>query len=206
MSIRTPAPERVVLASGNAGKLAELNALLGEWHCQVLPQSDFDTPEAAETGDSFVENALLKAHNAAHHCGLPAIADDSGLVVDALGGAPGIFSARYAGPDASDEDNNRKLLAELEGLEAGQRKARFHCALVYLRHWQDPNPVICEASWEGEILEQGIGDHGFGYDPLFFVPARACSSAQLLAEVKNRISHRGRALQKLLSALQREYA
>jgi XTP/dITP diphosphohydrolase len=206
MSTETPAPKRVVLASGNPGKLAELQALLAVWSCEVVPQSDFNTPEVAETGDSFVENALLKAHHAAHHSGLPAIADDSGLVVDTLDGAPGIYSARYAGPGASDADNNHKLLAALEGLAPGERSARFHCALVYLRHWQDPNPIICEASWEGEILERPAGENGFGYDPLFLVPGEGCSSAQLRSETKNRLSHRGRALQKLLAALQREYS
>lgn len=206
MPTKTAAPERVVLASGNAGKLAELQALLGEWSCEVVPQSDFDTPDVAETGESFVENALLKAHHAAHHCGLPAIADDSGLVVDALDGAPGIYSARYAGPGASDADNNRKLLAKLDGLRPDERTARFHCALVYLRHWQDPNPIICQASWEGEILERAAGENGFGYDPLFLVPDQGCSSAQLPGEIKNHLSHRGRALRQLLVALQREYS
>jgi XTP/dITP diphosphohydrolase len=206
MSNKPPAPAQVVLASGNPGKLAEFRILLSDWQCEVLPQADFGTPEIAETGDSFVENALLKAHHAAHHSGLPAIADDSGLLVDALGGAPGIFSARYSGPGASDADNNRKLLAELEGLTDAQRSARFHCALVYLRHWQDPNPIISQASWEGVILETAVGENGFGYDPLFYVPDQACSSAQLPQELKNRISHRGRALQQLLAALQREYS
>jgi XTP/dITP diphosphohydrolase len=200
----TPVPARVVLASGNVGKLAEFNALLGDWRCEVVPQADFDTPEAAETGDSFVENALLKAHAAAHHCNLPAIADDSGLVVDALDGAPGIFSARYAGPEATDSDNNAKLLTAMAGLATAQRGARFHCALVYLRHWQDPNPIICQASWEGVILEQAEGDGGFGYDPLFYVPSHQCSSARLARDIKNRISHRGQALQHLLAALQQE--
>ena len=205
MSTSEPFPARLVLASGNPGKLAELSALLGEWGCEVHAQSEYGTPEAAETGDSFVENALLKAHGAAHHCQLPAIADDSGLIVDALDGAPGIYSARYAGPGATDADNNARLLAELKDVPAGQRSARFHCALVYLRHWQDPNPIICEASWEGEILERPSGDKGFGYDPLFFVPEQGCSSAQLDRELKNRISHRGRALQLLLAALHKAY-
>ena len=206
MSTNTPAPDKLVLASGNAGKLAEFKALLAQWRCEVVPQSVFNTPAVAETGDSFVENALLKAHTAAHHCDLPAIADDSGLVVAALDGAPGIFSARYAGPTATAADNNRKLLEELAGIPAAQRHAHFHCALVYLRHWQDPNPIICQASWEGVILEQEMGENGFGYDPLFFVPEQGASCAQLAAETKNRISHRGRALQQLLTALQHEYS
>ena len=206
MSIKAAAPLRVVLASGNPGKLAEFNSLLAQWQCEVVAQGDFNTPEVEETGESFVENALLKAHAAAHHCGLPALADDSGLIVDALGGAPGIYSARYAGSDASDADNNRKLLAEMEGLPRLQRSARFHCALVYLRHWQDPNPIISQASWEGIILEQASGEGGFGYDPLFYVPAHDCSSAQMPPGVKNQISHRAQALQLMLAALRNEYS
>jgi XTP/dITP diphosphohydrolase len=201
----TEIPNRVVLASANPGKLAEFNQLLANWQCQVLAQADFATPAVAETGDSFVENALLKAHTAAHHCGLPAIADDSGLEVDALDGAPGIYSARYAGEAASDADNNRRLLRELEGVAPPQRSARYHCALVYLRHWQDPNPLICQASWEGRILETAAGDGGFGYDPLFYIPDLDCSAAQLTPAIKNSISHRGKALQLLLAALQREF-
>jgi XTP/dITP diphosphohydrolase len=199
-------PPRLVLASGNAGKVTELQALLSDWHCQVMPQSDFATPSVEETGDSFVENALLKAHAAAHHCGLPAIADDSGLEVDALDGAPGIYSARYAGSEASDADNNQKLLQQLQGVALERRSARFRCALVYLRHWQDPNPVICQAHWEGLILEQCAGDGGFGYDPLFFVPQAGCTSAQLSRESKNHLSHRGQALRMLLASLQQEFA
>ncbi len=201
----TEIPHRVVLASANPGKLAEFKQLLANWQCQVLAQADFATPAAAETGDSFVENALLKAHAAAHHCGIPAIADDSGLEVDALDGAPGIYSARYAGESASDADNNRRLLRELEGVAPAQRSARYHCALVYLRHWQDPNPLICQASWEGRILETACGDGGFGYDPLFYVAELDCSAAQLTPAVKNSISHRGKAMQLLLATLQHEF-
>ncbi len=197
-------PHRIVIASGNRGKLAEFARLLAHWDCDAVPQSEFAVPEVAETGDSFVENALLKAHAAAQYSGLPAIADDSGLVVDALGGAPGIYSARYAGEDASDADNNRKLLAALDGVPEQQRSARFHCALVYLRHWQDPNPVICQAQWEGRILEEPAGDAGFGYDPLFFAPAEGMSAAQLDPETKNRVSHRGQAMALLLAVLERE--
>jgi XTP/dITP diphosphohydrolase len=195
----------VVLASGNPGKLAEFNRLLADWHCQVVPQSDFAAPAVDETGDSFVENALLKAHAAAHHCGLPALADDSGIEVDVLGGAPGIYSARFAGESATNADNNRKLLEGLQGIEPAQRTARYQCALVYLRHWQDPNPIICQASWEGRILESPSGDGGFGYDPLFFVPELDCSAAMLAPDIKNDISHRGKALRLLLAALQREF-
>ena len=208
MSTRKPAaaPQRVVLASGNSGKLKEFSSLLREWQCEVVPQSKFATPSVAETGDSFVENALLKAHAAAHHCDLPAIADDSGLEVDALNGAPGIYSARFSGPGATDSENNLELLAELAAVAPEERGARFCCALVYLRHWQDPNPIICQASWEGRILQEEAGDNGFGYDPLFFVPQQGCSSAQLPPELKNRISHRGLAMQQLLAALRREYS
>jgi XTP/dITP diphosphohydrolase len=199
-------PLRLVLASGNAGKVAELQDLLSHWHCQVIPQSDFATPSVEENGDSFAENALLKARAAARHCGLPAIADDSGLEVDALKGAPGIFSARYAGSEASDADNNQKLLQALRRVPMERRNARFRCALVYLSHWQDPKPLICQAQWEGLILEQCSGEGGFGYDPLFFIPAEGCTSAQLSRESKNRLSHRGQALQMLLSTLQGQFA
>jgi XTP/dITP diphosphohydrolase len=205
MKRNNPPPSKVVLASGNAGKLAEFAQLLKQWRCEIVPQSLFATPEAAETGDSFVENALLKAHNAAQHTGLPAIADDSGLEVAALDGAPGVFSARYAGENASDEDNNRKLLEALAGLPAAQRSARFRCALVYLRHWQDPNPIICEGSWDGRIIEKPRGQGGFGYDPLFFVEEQDCTSAELPRDMKNQLSHRGQAMARLLAKLQQEY-
>jgi XTP/dITP diphosphohydrolase len=197
-------PYRIVIASGNRGKLAEFARLLAKWDCEAVPQSEFAIPAVAETGDSFVENALLKAHAAAQYSGLPAIADDSGLEVDAIGGAPGIYSARFAGEDASDEANNRKLLEALEDVPEGQRTARFLCALVYLRHWQDPNPVICQAHWEGRILTTPAGDSGFGYDPLFFSPAQGCSAAELDPDTKNQVSHRGQAMALLLSALERE--
>ena len=205
MKSNSPAPAKIVLASGNKGKLNEFAELLTQWQCEVLPQSVFETPEAAETADSFVGNALLKAHNAAHHTGLPAIADDSGLEVDALDGAPGIFSARYAGESATDQDNNRKLIAALAGLPASQRSARFRCALVYVRHWQDPEPIICEGRWEGRIIDQPSGEQGFGYDPLFFIDEQACTSAELPRALKNQLSHRGQAMQLLLAELQREY-
>lgn len=197
-------PHRVVIASGNRGKLAEFADLLAQWDCEAVPQSAFEIQPVDETGDSFVENALLKANAASHHSGLPAIADDSGLIVDALGGAPGIYSARYAGEQATDTDNNAKLLAALQGVPEEQRTARFHCALVFLRHWQDPNPVICQADWEGRILLEPAGVGGFGYDPLFFVPAEGSSAAELDSATKNRISHRGQAMAALLSALEQE--
>jgi XTP/dITP diphosphohydrolase len=192
---------RAVLASGNAGKVRELGQLLADAHIEVLPQSSFGVPEAEETGLTFVENAILKARNAARHTGLPALADDSGIEVDALNGAPGIYSARYAGPGASDEDNLYKLLAALEGLPEGQRGARFQCVIVYLRHAEDPTPLICQGTWEGRILTAPRGVNGFGYDPVFFVPDEGVSSAELAPETKNRLSHRGQALRKLLEGL-----
>ncbi|HDK37460.1 MAG TPA: RdgB/HAM1 family non-canonical purine NTP pyrophosphatase, partial [Thiolapillus brandeum] len=165
------------------------------------PQSDFNIPEIEETGLTFVENAILKARNAATLSGLPAIADDSGLEVDALKGAPGIYSARFAGPNASDADNNQKMLEALADVPDEQRTARFQCLMVYMRHELDPVPIICQGSWEGRILREPQGENGFGYDPLFFVAEKNCSAAELPAEVKNAMSHRGKALQCLLQAL-----
>ncbi len=193
--------QRIVLASNNKGKVREIGQLLADQDMEVVPQSTFDIPEIEETGLTFVENAILKARNAAAHSGLPAIADDSGLEVDALKGAPGIYSARFAGPNASDTDNNRKMLTELEHIPENQRTARFQCLMVYLRHEVDPVPIICQGTWEGRILREPQGDNGFGYDPLFFVPEKNCSAAELPAEVKNAMSHRGKALQCLLQAL-----
>lgn len=193
--------EHIVLASNNAGKVREINQLLAESHIDVVPQSAFGVGEVAETGLSFVENAIIKARHAALHSGLPAIADDSGLEVDALEGAPGIYSARYAGPEGDDAANNAKLLAALEGFSEEARDARFQCVLVYLRHANDPVPIICQGTWEGRILHAPRGDNGFGYDPLFFVPTHGCSSAELDPATKNRLSHRGQALRKLCAAL-----
>jgi XTP/dITP diphosphohydrolase len=191
----------IVLASSNPGKLREINQMLGDLHLAVVPQSDFNVPEVEETGLTFVENALLKARTAARHARLPAIADDSGLEVDHLNGAPGIYSARYAGKDANDEENRRKLLADLKGVPEEDRTARFQCLMVYLRHEHDPTPIICQGTWEGSILFEPRGIHGFGYDPVFFVPTHGCSSAELPPEVKNALSHRGQALCALVAAL-----
>jgi XTP/dITP diphosphohydrolase len=193
--------KQIVLASGNAGKLRELNHILSPIGVELLSQAEFDVPEVAETGLSFVENAIIKARAAAGHTGLPAIADDSGLEVDVLNGEPGIHSARYSGD--GDTANNAKLLRELAGLPEEQRSARFQCVLVYMRHALDPTPLVCQASWEGRILYEPRGDHGFGYDPLFYVPDQQCSSAELPPEVKNRISHRAKASALLLEALRR---
>jgi XTP/dITP diphosphohydrolase len=192
---------KVVLASGNAGKVREFNQLLGSQHIEVVPQSHFGVPEAAETGLTFVENAILKARNAALHTGLPAVADDSGIEVDALNGAPGIYSARYAGEGASDEANLRKLLVALEGVPEARRTARFQCLIVFLRHAEDPTPLVCQGTWEGAILTAPRGENGFGYDPVFLVPGRGVSSAELPPDEKNRLSHRGQALRSLLEAL-----
>ena len=192
----------VVLASANPGKLREINQLLAGLDLNVVPQSDFNAPEAEETGLSFVENAILKARNAARHAGHPAIADDSGLEVDVLNGAPGIYSARYAGRGASDAVNLNKLLADLAGVPEAERGARFQCIMVYLRHEVDPSPIVCQGTWEGRILFEARGANGFGYDPVFYVPTHACSSAELLPEVKNSLSHRGQALRKLVAALE----
>ena len=193
--------QRIVLASNNKGKVREISELLSDKQMEVLPQSEFSIPEVEETGLTFVENAILKARNAAALSGLPAIADDSGLEVDALDGAPGIYSARYAGPGATDADNNAKLLTELADIPEAERTARFQCIMVYMRHANDPTPIICQGTWEGRILHQPQGENGFGYDPLFFVPEKNCSAAQLPGEVKNSMSHRGTALQALVGKL-----
>jgi len=196
--------QKIVLASGNKGKLKEFQLLLGQEGFEVLPQSDFDFPEAIEDGLSFVENAIIKARHACRHTGLPAMADDSGLAVDALRGQPGIYSARFAGEGASDADNNQKLLNSLVGLPTQERRARFHCVLVYMRHSEDPTPIICHGQWEGQILQQLSGDNGFGYDPLFYVPELDCASAELSKEQKNKISHRGKAMKVLLAQLSQQ--
>ncbi|MFK8047335.1 MAG: RdgB/HAM1 family non-canonical purine NTP pyrophosphatase [Halioglobus sp.] len=196
-------PQIVVLASGNSGKLAEFSALLKPLNMQLKFQSEFQTPEVPEDGLSFVENAIIKARAAAKHTGHPALADDSGLEVGFLNGAPGIYSARFSGVNGehADRENNARLLRELEGVPQEQRNARFVCVLVYMRHWQDPTPLVCQGTWDGQILTQPSGINGFGYDPLFFVPTYNCSSAELVSADKNRISHRAQASQKLLEAL-----
>jgi XTP/dITP diphosphohydrolase len=195
--------QRIVLESGNRGKVREFSELLAERDISIVPQSDFGVPDAEETGLTFVENAILKARNAASHTGLPAIADDSGLEVDFLNGAPGIYSARYAG-DGGSEANNAKLLEALKGIDEARRGARFQCLLVYLRHADDPTPLICQGTWEGRILTSARGEAGFGYDPLFYVPEEGCSAAELAASRKNEISHRGQALRCLLAAIRRD--
>jgi XTP/dITP diphosphohydrolase len=193
---------QIVLASGNKGKLREFADLFAAFDIEVVPQSEFDVPEAEETGLSFVENAIIKARNAAYHTGLPAIADDSGIEVDYLLGAPGIYSARYSGPNATDESNLQALLYALQDVPEKERAARYQCVLVMMRHSKDPTPMIAQASWEGGILEQKTGDGGFGYDPIFWVPEHQCSAAEITAEQKHAISHRGKAMRQLLDQFQ----
>ena len=193
--------KKIVLASGNKGKVREFNQLFAGLDIEVVPQTEFGVEEVEETGLPFVENAILKARNAAAHTGLPAIADDSGLEVDALKGAPGIYSARYARVGATDAENLNKLLQEIEGVAEAERSARFQCLLVLMGHDKDPTPIICQGTWEGQITTAAQGENGFGYDPVFFVPQHDCTAAQLSAEVKNRLSHRGQALSKLLAAM-----
>ena len=193
--------KRIVLASNNAGKIREINQLLENSGIEVLPQAQFDIEDAIEDGLTFVENAIIKARHAAKHSGLPAIADDSGIEVDALNGAPGIYSARFAGEGSSDEENLLKLLNALKHVPDEQRSARFQCLMVYMRHAEDPTPIICQGTWEGRILTAPQGENGFGYDPVFFVPEQNCSSAELDAATKNSLSHRGKALQQLVKRL-----
>ena len=190
--------KQVVLASGNPGKLKEMRELLAPSGLDIISQKDLNIPDAEETGLSFVENALLKARNAAAHSGLPAIADDSGIEVDALEGAPGIYSARFAGPGASDTDNNALLLEKLAGVPETERTARYQCLMVFMRHAHDPVPLICQGSWEGRIQDEPRGANGFGYDPHFLVPALGRTAAELPPEEKNRLSHRGQALRELV--------
>jgi XTP/dITP diphosphohydrolase len=196
--------KQIVLASGNRGKVREINQLLSRSGIEVIPQSDFGVPEAEETGLTFVENAILKARNAASHSGLPAIADDSGLEVDALRGAPGIYSARFAGAGASDEENLQELLARMRDVPDPRRTARFQCIMVFMEHAEDPTPLICQGTWEGAILHEPRGEHGFGYDPVFHVPEKGCSSAELDPATKNSLSHRARAIECLVKQLSRE--
>lgn len=195
----------IVLATGNRGKVNELANLLNEHHISVRPQSDFNVPDVPETGTTFVENAIIKARHASKITGLPAIADDSGLEVDALNGAPGVYSARYAGENASDDDNSNKLLLALEDVNDELRSARFHCVLVYMRHENDPTPIICHGKWEGSIYHEKMGEQGFGYDPIFWQESLNMTSAQLPRDLKNKLSHRGQALQQLVPALAREF-
>lgn len=192
---------KVILASGNPGKLKEFQHLLANCGMDVRPQHEYSVEDAEETGLTFVENAILKARHAALATGLPAISDDSGIEVDALKGAPGIYSARFSGIGATDVKNNAKLLEELKDIPEERRSARYQCVLVYMRHGADPTPIICQASWEGRILFEARGENGFGYDPLFYVATHNCSSAELDKSIKSNISHRAQAMKKLLSEI-----
>jgi len=193
--------QKVVLATGNAGKVRELASLLNDFGLDVVAQTELGVESAEETGLTFIENAIIKARHAAQVTGLPAIADDSGLAVDALGGAPGIYSARFAGADASDQQNLEKLLVELQDVPDSERQAQFHCVLVYMRHADDPTPLVCHGSWQGTIARAPAGNGGFGYDPIFVVPEAGKTAAELSADEKRAVSHRGQAVKLLLEAL-----
>nr|WP_043740865.1 RdgB/HAM1 family non-canonical purine NTP pyrophosphatase [Thioalkalivibrio nitratireducens] len=196
----------LVLASGNPGKIREFTTLLQPIGIELIPQSHWSVPEAEETGLTFVENAILKARNAAAHTGMPALADDSGIEVDALNGQPGIYSARYAGPDADDTDNNEKLLEALAGVPRPQRTARFRCVMAFLAHAEDPSPILAEGTWEGLIATKPSGHGGFGYDPIFILPQYGRTSADVPEQVKNRRSHRAQALNAMVAQLTRRMA
>ena len=183
--------KQLVLASGNAGKLRELSVILDDLGYQLHAQAEYGVSEVAETGTTFVENAIIKARHAASLTGLPALADDSGIEVDALDGAPGVYSARFSGPAADDAANNALLVERMQAVPAAERSARYRAVIVFMRHAADPSPLICEGSWEGMIQLQPAGEGGFGYDPYFFLPELGCTSAELSATEKNRISHRG---------------
>jgi len=193
---------KIVLASGNKGKLREFSDLFAAMDIEVIPQSELRVPEAEETGISFVENAIIKARNACEHTGLPAIADDSGIEVDYLLGAPGIYSARYSGDNATAEKNLQALLSALKDVPDNERAARYQCVLVMMRHSKDPTPLICQADWQGRILAKPSGKGGFGYDPIFWVNETNCSAAELTPQEKHAISHRGKAIQKLIAQFQ----
>lgn len=193
--------QKIVLATGNPGKVRELASLLADFGLDVVAQTELGVESVEETGLTFIENALLKARHAAQTTGLPAIADDSGLAVDALGGAPGIYSARFAGADASDQENLDKLLVALKDIPDDQRSAQFHCVLVYMRHGDDPTPLVFHGRWPGMIAHQPVGTAGFGYDPIFYVPELGKTAAELTREEKHAVSHRGQALKLMLDAL-----
>jgi len=194
--------KKIVLATGNAGKVREFAQLLAEFDAEIIPQTQLNVSNVPETGLTFVENALIKARHAAEITGLPAIADDSGIEVDALKGALGIYSARFAGENATDVDNNQLLLQQLQAIPEAERTARYHCVIVYLRHALDPTPLICHGIWEGRVLTAPQGDNGFGYDPLFLIPDQQCTAAQMPPDLKNKLSHRGQAMRELQAALQ----
>jgi len=193
--------EKIVLASGNLNKVREINALLSNTLYEIIPQSKFNIIEADETGTTFLENALIKARNAAEHTNYPVIADDSGIEVDALDGEPGIFSARYAGPNASDKDNLNKLIKNIKGLDPKDCQARFICSMVFLENFDEKEPIIVEGVWEGYVVTNPCGKNGFGYDPIFYIPSLGCTSAELSDNKKNELSHRGKALRLLVKKI-----
>jgi XTP/dITP diphosphohydrolase len=193
--------QEIVLASNNPGKVKEVNELLADTVFHILPQSEFDVVEAEETGLTFVENAILKARNAARYTNHPVIADDSGIAVPALKGRPGIYSARYAGVGASDQENLNKLIEDISPLNEADRKAHFVCVMVFLKHAEDPMPIISQGIWEGIVMTETAGQNGFGYDPMFYVPTHDCMSAELTPDIKNQLSHRGQALTDLIKQI-----
>ena len=193
--------QEIVLASNNSGKVKEVHQLLDDTRFQILPQSEFDVIEVEETGLTFIENALLKARNAARYSHHPVIADDSGIEVLALKGRPGIYSARYAGVDASDEENINKLVEDIMALSEADRRARFVCVMVFLKHAEDPTPLISQGIWDGVVITEPRGEMGFGYDPMFYVPTHDCTSAELSPDIKNQLSHRGQALRQLVKKI-----
>jgi len=197
--------DTVVLASGNKKKLKELSEILSRFEKTLVPQAHFQVEDAIEDGLTFVENAIIKARHACNKTGLPSIADDSGIEVDYLKGKPGIYSARFAGEKASDQQNLDKLLTELNGVPASLRTARYQCVIVFMRHAKDPTPLVCQASWEGSLLTQAKGDGGFGYDPIFWLEENNCTSAELSPQQKHAISHRGKAVRQFLKQFQQEY-
>ncbi|OCG03955.1 XTP/dITP diphosphatase [Gilliamella sp. wkB112] len=197
--------QKIVLATNNQGKVNELQKLLADAGFNIIAQSEFNVPDADETGLTFVENAILKARHTAKLTGLPTIADDSGLVVHELDGEPGIYSARYAGEHGNDKNNNQKLLQALANTPKEKRTAYFYCALVFMRHEKDPTPIICLGKWHGLILNEARGDGGFGYDPLFYIPELGCTAAELTKEHKSQISHRGQALKQLIKKITTEF-
>lgn len=197
-------PQKIVLASGNQGKVREFSALFADYGVKVIAQKELGVSDVPETGTTFVENAIIKARHAAKVTGLPAIADDSGLVVNALNGAPGIYSARYAGENATDSDNIAKLLEQLANKD--DRSAHFFCTLVFMRHADDPVPLISQGKWQGHILQSTKGNGGFGYDPVFYAPEYGCAAAELEKSEKNKISHRSKALSILLKSMRETFA
>ena len=197
--------KKIVLASGNAGKVREMNHMMAGFDVEIVPQTQFKIAEAIEDGLSFVENAIIKARHAAKLTGLPAIADDSGIEVDALNHAPGLYSARYSGEGANDQKNNDKMLRELTGVPEAKRTARYQCVLVFMRDGNDPMPMIAQGSLEGRILESPRGMGGFGYDPIFWLPDHGCAAAEITLDEKNKISHRAKAMQVLLQQLKQAH-